>query len=128
MSKGIDIVIAKGGTAIAGLQARTISYAGEAIDISSDDDNGFRGLDDAVGVRSLDISGEGTLVDATFQNLAFGTGAKKLTDISLTLPDGATITGDFLLPTFELTGGTNEDATYSISLQSSGEWTYTAAV
>lgn len=128
MSKGIDLVIAKNSVAIIGLMARTVTYNGEAIDTTNDGDAGFRGLDDAVGTRSLDISGEGTVLDdSTWQDLALDTSSKKLTDITLTFPDGATVSGNFVLPTFEMSGGTNEDLTYSITLQSDGAWTYTPA-
>ena len=48
-----------------------------------------------------------------------------LTDITIEYPDGATLAGDFYLASVEETGAYNEAVTFSASLQSSGQWTYT---
>jgi predicted secreted protein len=50
-----------------------------------------------------------------------------LTDITIEYPDGAVIDGDFYLVSVEEAGEYQDAVTFSASLQSSGEYTYTPA-
>jgi predicted secreted protein len=130
---GRNLLIKKGGTTLLGIRTKSIAFAGEAIDITNDDDSGFRRLLTDVGSKSIDMSFDGVAEDELIQDIALGGGALMLTDVTITWPlrtgdtTSASISGDFFLSSFEQSGTYNDAVTFSASLQSSGEWTYTAA-
>lgn len=123
---GRNLKINRGSTAIAGIRAKTITANGEPIDVTTDDENGFRTLLSDPAVRSIDISFEGVTKDNELrQVLLTGATTLLLTDINIDYPNGDTLTGDFYFNNLEETGNYNDAVQFSGSLQSSGEWTYT---
>lgn len=124
---GRKFLIKKGSAVIASVRSKTVTINGEPIDVTNDDDDGYRRLLDDPATRSVDISVEGLMDADTLRAAALGVGTLKLTDISVEWPDGATMTGDFFLTNVEETGAHNDAAQFSASFQSSGQWTYTAA-
>lgn len=118
-SIGRAYVIKKNNTAIAGVRTKSLSINHEPVDITSDDNNGFRTLLGVVGESSFELSVEGVLKDSTLFDVATGSGTKLLTDISIEHPEG-TITGDVFLTAFESTGAYNDAVTFSATFQSSG--------
>lgn len=126
---GRDLLILDGATAIAGLRETSVTVNSEPVDITNKGDSGYRTLASFAGTEAIDVSGSGVFEDKTVRDLAFaGTGTTKLlTDWTLEWGDGATLAGDFYLASFESAGNHDGEETYSITLQSSGEWTYTAA-
>jgi predicted secreted protein len=127
---GRDFTVSKGGTVIAGLRETSATANSEPIDITGKDDNGYRTMASFAGVESIDITATGVWKDDTLRSIGFaGTGTTKLlTDITLEWGDGASLSGDFYLNSYEASGNQDNEETYSVSLQSSGDWTYTAAV
>lgn len=123
---GRNLVINKNATAIAGVRAKTITTGNEAIDISTDDELGWRTLLTNPGQRTFDISIEGVTKDTVLRAAAFGANLL-LTDITVDFPDGATLSGDFYFNNYEESGNYNDAVTFSASLQSSGVITYTPA-
>jgi len=125
--KGRSLVLKKGGTAIAGVQTKSISYAGEPIDITGDDDAGYRTLLGNPGLETLDLSVEGVTKDTVLRALALdSSGTLQATDWSLLFPNGDTITGSFNISSYEENGVHNDAVKFTMSLQSSGAWVYTA--
>lgn len=123
---GRDLLILKNDTAIAGAQENGISVDNSPVDITSIGDGGYRTLADFAGMRTLDISISGVWVDKVMRDQALGT-TLLLTDITIEFADGGDISGDFYLASYEETGAHDGAVTFTASLQSSGEWTYTAA-
>lgn len=119
---GRAYTIKKGATAIAGVRTKTLSINHEPVDITSDDDDGFRTLLGAVGESSFELSVEGVLKDSALFDIATGTGSKLLTDVTIEHPEG-TISGDVFITAFESTGAYNDAVTFSATFQSSGAWT-----
>ena len=106
-----------------------MTMANEPVDITSDDDAGFRALLADPGNKTLDISVEGVAKDvASFTSLL--TLATSGTDIldafSLLFPGIGTMAGNFVVSSFEIGAPYNEAATFSCSLQSAGPYTFTA--
>ena len=124
---GRKATITKGSTPIAAIRTRTVSINNEPVDITSDDDNGFRTLLQDPGTKTLDLSIEGVAKDPTLLTSVMST-----TDITETLsilfPTIGTIAGDFVVASFEVAAPYNEAATFTASLQSSGAFTFTPAV
>ena len=124
------LVIAQGGTPIAGVNQKSISINGEPIDITDDQSSGWRTFDSDVGRRSVDLSIEGYAVEtssALRDALLSGTPTLLLTNISITYPNGDAITGDFFLSSLEESGPENEALSFSAEMQSSGPITFTPA-
>lgn len=120
--------IKQGSTTIAGVRSKTITANGEPIDITTDDENGYRTLLSDPATRSLDISVEGLTKDNTLRSaILTGSSALLLTDINIEFPNGDTITGDFFFNSHEETGNHTDAVGFTASFQSSGEWTFTAA-
>ena len=132
-SKGIKLIIKKGATKLAGVQSKKITYGGEPIDISGDDDNGYQKFLDEVGTLSLNFSVEGVAKDDTLRNVKMTPGSHILTDISIVLPplssgfvDGGIITGDFILASYEESGEHADAIKFSAEFQSSGGYVKSA--
>lgn len=125
---GRDFVVKKNGTALAGLRENSLTPEGGSVDLTSKEDNGFRKLADFHGTRSWDMSASGVLKDAVFQDIIMDPSASLLlTDVTLEFHDGAIVAGDVYIGSATFAGAHDGEATYELSLQSSGQWTYTAA-
>ena len=116
--------------AIAALRTKTMTMANEPVDVTSDDDAGFRKLLADPGNKTLDISVEGVAKDvASFSTLLTlaASGTDILDSFSLLFPGIGTIAGEFVVSSFEVGAPYNEAATFSCTLQSAGAYTFTAA-
>jgi len=131
---GRDLKVTVGEERLMGIRSATLSYNGEVIDITSGENDGVRVLLDRVAESSIDISGEGVMKDTRLRDLILNGGERMLTDALITFPvmtqggTAATLSGNFMLATFEESAPYKEASTFSFSLQSSGDWTYTAEV
>lgn len=123
-AKGRDLLVKKGSTVLAGVRTKGISINGEPIDITSDDDDGYRTMLADAGTYSVDLSVEGITKDDTLVAIIMAGGSLMLTDITIDYPNGKTLSGNFFLNSVEETGTYNEAVTFSASLQSSGTFTY----
>lgn len=123
-AKGRELLIKKGSTVLAGVRTKGVSINGEPIDITSDDDDGYRTLLSDAGTYSVDLSVEGITKDDTLRTVILAGGSLMLTDITIDYPNGKTLSGNFFLNSLEETGTYNEAVTFSGSLQSSGTFTY----
>lgn len=129
---GREFLIKKNSVVIAGVRTKSLSFAGEPVDVTTDDDTGFRTLLAESGQEAIDISVEGLTKDVVIRGAALGSGSLMLTDITLEFPKtgtqlatGDTISGTFFLTSLEESGTYNDAMTFSASLQSSGAWIYT---
>ena len=128
------LLVKKNEVALLGVHAKTISSASASIDVTTDEDEGFRCLLDVAGLETLDVSGSGVTKDPVLRQLALTGGSKLLTDITIEYPivgaqvtSGDVISGDFYFSSFNETGGSSDGAIeFDFSMQSSGQWTLTA--
>ena len=123
---GRKATITKGATPIAAIRTRTVSINNEPVDITSDDDNGFRTLLQDPGTKTLDLSIEGVAKDATLLTSVMST-TDIIETLSILFPTIGTIAGDFVVASFELAAPYNEAATFTASMQSSGAFTFPPA-
>lgn len=123
---GRNLLLKTGSTAIAGIRTKGVAVNGEPIDVTSDDDSGYRTLLAEAGQMSLDISFDGVTKDNELRQAMLADATLTLAGVSIEYPNGDTITGTFLLASLEETGTYNDAVTFSGTLQSSGQWTYTA--
>lgn len=126
-SAGIGLLVKKAAATIAGIQATSIKFALDPIDITSQDDAGFRKLLNAHTNQRFSITGSGVEKDGVLLTL-WGDPAttKYLTDVTFTIPtQGASTdvyTGDVLLTAFEITGEHNGAVMFNFTMESAGTW------
>lgn len=123
---GRTVVVEVAGASVAGARTKSFTIANEPVDITSDDDNGFRTMLSLAGTKTLDMSIEGVTKDGALIALASGSSGL-IEDVEITFPGVGTIAGDFFVASVEIGATYNEATTFSASLQSSGAYTYTAA-
>lgn len=128
MSAARKLKIMDGVSVMAGVQQKSLTMNGEPIDITDDEDGGWRTLDSDVSLRSVDISVEGVTKDTVLRAAILAASPSLLlTDISVVFPNGDTVTGDFFLTNVEEGGPHGDALKFSASFQSSGEMLYVAA-
>lgn len=114
------------GTMIAGVTAKTVTINTESVDITSDDDNGFRTLLAEASVKSIDMSVEGVTKDTVLLEASIA--GNELTNYTISFDDVGDVAGNFRISSYELTGSQDDAVRFTASLESSGEYTFTAAV
>lgn len=122
---GRALIIKRNGTKIAAVVTKSISINNEAIDITNDDDVGFRRLLDESGVRSIDLSVEGVHTDDVMLTAAGAVSPTLIDDMDIIFSSGLTISGDFRMNNYESSGETAGRVQFSATFQSTGAWTFT---
>lgn len=116
---GRNITFTWGGASILGLREKGIAIAGEPIDVTSDEDAGWRTLLTVAGQNEVTVSISGVTKDKTLISDWFqGTRTK---EVIITYSDGSTLTGDFYLASYTDTGPYTDAITFDASLSSTGE-------
>jgi predicted secreted protein len=122
---GREVKVYKGATQILGLQQKGIAHAGELIDITNDDDDGFARVYAKFGRKQITLTLSGLPTNDAIKN------AWMLDDIvgpyRIVYPTGAEVNGDFALRNYDEDEPFEGAATVSFELQSSGPWVYTPA-
>jgi TP901-1 family phage major tail protein len=117
------------GTALAQVRTHTLTMDHEVVDITNKDSNGFRTILEGAGTKSIGITMDG-IVDnaASYETLFSAANAGSISTYSIGgMGDGDVIEGSFHLSNFETSGAHNGEQTFSVTLNSSGAWTLTAA-
>lgn len=110
-------------------RTKTITVAGEPIDITQDCDGAFRTLLNTPATRSIDMSVEGVIRQDDWASIALDPASSNfLEQYALIIPGLGTITGDFFLGNFEIGAEYQDAVTFSATVQSSGAWTFTPEV
>jgi predicted secreted protein len=122
---GRALTIERGGTLLAAIRTKSVSVNREPIDITNDDDDGWRTLLTEAGERAVNISCSGIETDGVLRAASLGTDV--LEDITINFPNGDTLAGDFFLASYSETGTYNDAITFDAELQSSGEPIFTAS-
>lgn len=113
------------GTVYAGVTSKTATFNSESVDITNDDDSGWRTLLDEAGVKSMDLSVEGVVKDESLFNEIIS--GNSLTGYELDIETVGVFASDFRFTSVEIVGATADAVRFTASLQSSGAVTYTTA-
>lgn len=107
-------------------RSKTLTIGSESIDITQDCDGAFRRLMDEPASRFLDMAVEGVLTQDDWLLQALDTSSNVfLSEYTMVISGVGSITGNFFISNYEL-GAPHDDAvTFSATVQSSGEWTFT---
>ncbi len=111
---------------VAGLRATRLALNAASVDVTTADAPGrWRALLAGAGVRSASVSGQGVFTDAdadaALRRIFF---AGDHPDFEITIPDFGTVTGPFQITAIDYAGEHDGEATYELSLASSGELTF----
>lgn len=133
--KGSDILIKVDSTGagvfitIGGMRSKSISFNAETVDVSdSDSVNKWRELLEGAGLKSATITGSGVFKDSAGEEDVRGyffTGA--IEEYQFIVPDFGTVEGMFQVTSLDYAGEHNGEATFSMTFESAGELTWTAA-
>lgn len=115
---GRTIIMLWGGTAIAGVKQKAVKLNGSPVDISSDDDAGWRKLLTVSGEDSVDIDLSGVTKSQNLKSDFFAGNRTKA--VTLTYPSGGALTGSFYMASYEDTGPYKTETTFTCKLQSTG--------
>lgn len=107
-------------------RSKTLTIGSDSIDITQDCDGAFRKLMEEPASRFLDMAVEGVLTQDDWLLQALDTSSNVfLNEYTMVISGLGSITGDFFISNYEL-GAPHDDAvTFSATVQSSGEWTFT---
>ena len=112
-------------TEIGGVQEKGIELNSEPIDITSDDDNGWRALLTIPAQAEVTISFSGVTKDDTLKTAWFS--GDRTETVAITFADGGLMVGTFYLASYKETGNYKEATVFEAEIQSSGVVSYTPA-
>lgn len=121
-SAGRRTTLTWGGIAIGGVKEKGLKLGGDPIDITSDDDNGWRTLLEESAQQQVDLSVSGVTKSRALM-AAIMNGNRTATAV-WTYHDGATLTGQFYLASYEDKAPFNDAMSFDAQLQSTGEVVY----
>jgi predicted secreted protein len=109
---------------ILGVREKGLALNGEPIDITSDENDGWRTLLSGMSAQDqVDINLSGVVKDEVLKTDWFA-GTRDRT-VTVTWPNGDELTGTFKLVNLNLTGPYNDAETFEGQIQSSGPVTFT---
>lgn len=117
-------------TTLVGVRTRGFTVANEYVDVTTDDDNGWRTLLAQPGLRSVEVSAAGitsdeVLLAAIMAASVTGTTLDVNLPTSLAVP--GSLSGTFLVSAYEKTGEHDGAVEFTATFMSSGAVTYTAS-
>ena len=127
---GRDFTFDWDATTLVGVRTRGVTMSNEMVDVTTDDDAGWRTLLATPGMKSIEVTISGISSDevliAEFFN-ASPTGETLQGDLPSSLASPGNLSGTFHLASFEINGEHDGAVEFSATFQSSGEVTYTAS-
>ena len=128
--KGIAMLLklaadGSGGT-VGGLQTTTLTINNEKVDVTNKDSAGWQTLLQQAGIQSISITANGTADSAaTFATLQGYAQVNSINTFNMIYGNGDTIEGPFQITKFEISGAYNKEQTFTCTLDSSGQPTFT---
>lgn len=127
---GRDFTFDWDSSTLVGVRTRGVTMSNEMVDVTTDDDSGWRTLLATPGVKSIEVTISGISSDevliAEFFN-ASTTGETLQGDLPSSLNSPGNFSGTYHLSSFEINGEHDGAVEFSATFMSSGEVTYTAS-
>lgn len=120
---GRTVAFAWDGAPVLGVREKGLALNGEAIDVSSDEDSGWRTLLATPGQNEVNVSLSGVTKDRRLRDAWFSGNRTKTA--TLTYPDGSILSATFYLANYNENNPYNEAVTFDCELQSTGTVSYT---
>ena len=117
---------------LCGLNSKSLTLNNSSIDVTTPDcttPEGALYTETLAGLKSVSVSGDGFFEDSTAEARmnTVAMANDNSTDFEIVVPDFGTYAGTFRIASLEFGGETEGGVTYSISLESTGTVTFTAA-
>ncbi len=113
-------------TTVGGLRATRFTLNNQLVDSSNKDSGAWRNILANAGIRSLTISGSGVFLDsASEETVRANAFASSVNNYRITMGNGDYLTGAFQITSYERSGDYDGEETYSITLESAGNITFT---
>lgn len=117
-------------TTLVGVRTRGLTVSNEYVDVTTDDDSGWRTLLADPGVRSVEVTISGITSDEVLLAAIMDANVAA-TDLTGNLPTSlaspGSLSGDYLISSYETTGDHDGAVEFSATFMSTGEITYTAS-
>jgi TP901-1 family phage major tail protein len=117
---------------LAGINSKALTINNASIDVTTPDATAPEGAlwtETLNGVKNVSVSGDGyfsdSVTEARMNTVAMS--ADNIANFTVTVPDFGTYAGAFRITSLEFGGESEGGVTYSLSLESSGAVTFTAA-
>lgn len=117
-------------TTLVGVQTRGFTVSNEYVDVTTDDDTGWRTLLDDPGIRSVEVTVSGITSDEVLLAAIMAASVASTTlDVNLPSDLGSPgdISGSFLVSSYENNGEHDGAVEFSATFMSTGTVTYTAS-
>ncbi|WP_424967337.1 phage tail tube protein [Dinoroseobacter sp. S375] len=126
---GALFVLQKNSATIGTLREVTMTVNGEPIRVDGQTDSGvIRHLANKLIGRSITFGVSGLVDGSTLRAIAAGaSGGAFMDDISVTFPDGDTLTGDMVMTGYTETGPYEDAQNFAATFTTDGPWTFNAA-
>lgn len=117
---------------LCGLNSKSLTINNSSIDVTTPDcttPEGALYTETLAGLKNVSVSGDGFFEDSTAEARmnTVAMANDNSTDFEIVVPDFGTYAGTFRIASLEFGGETEGGVTYSLSLESSGTVTFTAA-
>ena len=114
---------------IGGMRSKSISFNAETVDVSDSDSVGkWRELLEGAGIKNATITGSGIFKDTASEEDVRGYFfTQSIEDYQFIVPDFGTVEGLFQVSSLDYAGEYNGEVTFSMTFESAGELTWTAA-
>lgn len=117
---------------LCGLNSKSLTINNTAIDVTTPDCTAPEGAlwtETLAGLKNVSVSGDGFFEDSTTEARmnTVAMGADNKANFQVVVPDFGTYAGAFRITSLEFGGETEGGVTYSLSLESTGVITFTAA-
>lgn len=117
---------------LCGLNSKSLTINNSSIDVTTPnctDPGGALWTETLTGLKSVSVSGDGFFEDSTSEARmnSVAMSADNSCNFQIVVPDFGTYAGSFRIASLEFGGESEGGVTYSVSLESNGEVTFTAA-
>jgi predicted secreted protein len=123
---GRRLIIRKDGVAIAGARAKSVRFNNDPIDVTYEEEDGFRHFLDVLDTREVVIGIDGVLSAPHVEQLIRPKIEGELIDVEIEFPDESLIAGDAYIQSLQITGEYRNAVTFSASLVISGTFSRSA--
>lgn len=127
---GRELTIDWDSTTLVGVRTRGFTVTNDYVDVTTDDDSGWRTLLNDPGLRSIEVTVGGITSDEVLLD-AIMTASIEAETLTVNLPSSLTspgsLAGSFLVSSFEENGSHDGAVEFSATFMSTGEITYTAS-
>lgn len=111
-----------------GLRTTNFTHNNQTVDATNKDSGAWRELLDGAGTRSVSISGSGVFTDSAAEETVRGYAMENsVKNFELTFGNGDKLSGPFQITSYQRAGSYSDVETYSLTLSSGGQVTFTTA-